>query len=72
MHPISLRGGTQVPAGVYREMHSGRLVYLGTASTLPGQLNSETYVQVPEAALFNHRPSYLDRHKGSTRPVNRA
>ena len=65
MHPISLRGGTSVPSGVYRELHSGRLVYLGTASTLPGQYNSELYVQVPEAALFNHRRSYLGRHKDS-------
>ena len=63
MHPISLRGGTSVPSGVYREMHSGRMVYLGTASTLPGQSNSEVYVQVPEAALFNHLPSALPRHK---------
>ena len=62
MHPISLRGGASVPAGVYRELHSGRLVYLGTASTLPGQSNSELYVQVPEAALFNHRRPYLARH----------
>ncbi|MGH2344667.1 MAG: hypothetical protein ACRDG4_05540 [Chloroflexota bacterium] len=61
MHPISLRGGTVVPAGVYREMHSGRLVYLGTVSTLPGQSNSETYVQVPEAALFNHRQGHIHR-----------
>ncbi|HVA92905.1 MAG TPA: hypothetical protein VNL71_24060 [Chloroflexota bacterium] len=61
MHPISLRGGTVVQAGVYREMHSGRLVYLGTSSTLPGQSNSETYVKVPSAALFNHQPSHLHR-----------
>ena len=59
MHPISLRGGSSVPAGVYRELHSGRLVYLGTATTLPGQSNSEMYVQVPDAALFNHRRPYL-------------
>lgn len=63
MHPISLRGGASVPAGVYREMHSGRLVYLGTASTLPGQGNSELYVQVPEAALFNHRRSFVGRRR---------
>ena len=61
MHPISLRGGTVVPAGVYREMHSGRLVYMGTLSTLPGQSNSESYVQVPEAALFNHRQGHIHR-----------
>ncbi len=61
MHPISLRGGTAVPAGVYRETHSGRLVYLGTSSTLPGQSNSESYIQVPGAALFNHRQSHLHR-----------
>jgi hypothetical protein len=65
VHPISLRGGTAVPAGVYRELHSGRLVYLGTASTLPGQFNSELYVQVPEAALFNHRRQFLGRHKAA-------
>ena len=59
MHPISVRGGTVVPAGVYREMHSGRLVYLGTVGTLPGQSNSESYVQVPEAALFTHRDGYI-------------
>ena len=58
MQPISVRGGTIVPAGVYREMHSGRLVYLGTLGTLPGQSNSESYVQVPEAALFNHRQGH--------------
>lgn len=63
MHPISLRGGSSVPAGVYRELHSGRLVYLGTASTLPGQSNSEMYVQVPDAALFNHRRPYLVQHE---------
>lgn len=63
MHPISLRGGSAVPGGVYRELHSGRLVYLGTAGTLPGQSNSESYVQVPEAALFNHRRQYLADHR---------
>ena len=62
MHPLSLRGGSSVSPGVYRELHSGRLVYLGTASTLPGQGNSEVYVQVPEAALFNHRRQYLANH----------
>ena len=70
MHPISVRGGTVVPAGVYREMHSGRLVYLGTLSTLPGQSNSETYVQVPEAALFNHRQSHIhNQAKNRTNPA---
>ena len=61
MHPTSLRGGTMVQAGVYRETHSGHLVYVGTPTTLPGQSNSETYIQVPGAALFNHRPSHLHR-----------
>jgi len=63
MHPISLRGGSSAPAGVYREMRSGHLVYLGTASTLPGQYNSESYIQVPESALFNHRRQYLADHQ---------
>jgi len=54
---MSLRGGTQVPAGVYRQVHSGRLVYLATPGTLPGQNNSEVYIEVPQAALLNtHRP----------------
>ena len=48
-------------------MHSGRLVYLGTSSTLPGQYNSESYVQMPEAALFNHRRPYLARHDEAVR-----
>ncbi len=52
MHPMTLRGGTPVPAGVYRQLHSGRLVYLGIPSTLPGQSNSDFYVKVPAAALF--------------------
>ena len=72
MQPISLRGGSSVPAGVYREVHSGRMVYLGTPSTLPGQSNSERYIQVPESALFNHRHAYLDRHDDLLRKVNRA
>jgi hypothetical protein len=72
MQPISLRGGSSVPAGVYREVHSGRLVYLGTPSTLPGQANSEMYIQVPESALFNHRRPYLDRHDAPLRQANRA
>jgi hypothetical protein len=67
MHPISLRGGASAPAGVYRELHSGRLVYLGTPSTLPGQYNSEVYVQMPEAALFNHRRQYLANGRKLTR-----
>jgi hypothetical protein len=67
MHPVSLRGGSSVAAGVYREMHSGRLVYLGTPSTLPGQSNSESYVQMPEAALFNHRREYLAHHHDGRR-----
>ncbi len=57
MHPISLRGGSSAPAGVYRELHSGRMVYMDTTGTLPGQLNSETYVEVPQAALLNRRVS---------------
>jgi hypothetical protein len=68
MHPLSLRGGSSAPAGVYRELHSGRLVYLGTPSTLPGQANSEAYVQMPEAALFNHRREYLAQHHSGRRP----
>jgi hypothetical protein len=72
MQPISLRGGSSVPAGVYREVHSGRMVYLGTPSTLPGQSNSEMYIQVPESALFNHRRQYLDQHDALLRKVNRA
>jgi len=66
MHPTSLRGGMMVQAGVYREMHSGRLVYVGTPTTLPGQSNSETYVQVPSAALLSHQPSHLHRQ---TKPL---
>jgi hypothetical protein len=72
MQPISLRGGTSVPAGVYREMHSGRLVYLGTASALPGQSNSESYIQVPQAALFNHRRPFLANHAKAVREASRA
>lgn len=71
MHPLSIRGGSSAPAGVYRELHSGRLVYLGTTSTLPGQYNSEAYVQVPEAALFNHRRQYL-AHRQVGRKIPRA
>jgi hypothetical protein len=68
MHPISLRGGMSVPAGVYREMRSGRLVYLSTTSTLPGQSNSEAYIQVPQAALVNHRRPFLaDRARANNR-----
>jgi hypothetical protein len=63
MHPISLRGGSSAPKGVYRELHSGRLVYLDTFSTLPGQTNSEMYVQMPDAALFNHRRHYVADHR---------
>jgi hypothetical protein len=29
------------------------MVYMDTTGTLPGQLNSETYVEVPPAALLN-------------------
>lgn len=72
MQPISLRGGTTVAAGVYREMRSGRLVYLSAASALPGQSNSEQYVQVPQAALFNHRRQYLANHARAVRERSRA
>ncbi|MGH2410092.1 MAG: hypothetical protein ACRDGS_06930 [Chloroflexota bacterium] len=67
MHLTFLRGGMVVQAGVYRETHSGRLVYVGTPTTLPGQSNSETYIQVPSAALLNHQPSHLHRQ---TKPVS--
>jgi hypothetical protein len=53
-------------------MHSGRLVYLGTASTLPGQSNSESYIQVPQAALFNHRRPYLANYEKTAGERNRA
>jgi hypothetical protein len=72
MHPISLRGGTSVPAGVYREMHSGHMVYLSTTSTLPGQSNSEAYIQVPQSALVNHRRPFLADHAKADRKSNRA
>lgn len=71
MHIISLRGGSSAPAGVYREMHSGRLIYLGTAGTLPGQSNSEAYVQMPEAVLFNHRHAHT-AERAAIHTANRA
>jgi hypothetical protein len=68
MHPILLRGGSSAPAGVYRELHSGRMVYLDTSGTLPGQLNSESYVQVPQAAMLNPR---ITRHPAPARHEGR-
>jgi hypothetical protein len=62
MSPFTLRGGMTVPAGVYRDVRNGRLIYLATPGTLPGQGNSEMYVQVPQAALLNHQHHYLMSH----------
>lgn len=49
MKTLELPGGHQAPSGVYREVHSGHVVYIhGTsqASVLPGSPNSDTYVPI--------------------------
>jgi hypothetical protein len=69
MHPLTLHGGATVPAGVYRQVHSGRLIYLATPGTLPGQGNSEIYVQVPQAALFNQQHRYVPSEHRSDHSV---
>ncbi|GAC1436786.1 MAG: hypothetical protein NVSMB65_10870 [Chloroflexota bacterium] len=53
MTALQLTGSCRVGAGTYREVHSGHLIYLGTEGYLPGQVNSEHYVKVPDELYFN-------------------
>jgi hypothetical protein len=53
MTALQLNGGSRVGPGTYREVHSGHLVYLGTEGYLPGQVNSDHYVKVPDQLYFS-------------------
>ena len=55
MNALVLRGGSRAEAGAYREVRSGHVVYLGTEGYLPGQINSETYVKVPDRLYLHER-----------------
>ena len=53
MTALRLSGNSRVGPGAYREVHSGHLVYLGTEGYLPGQLNTDQYVKVPDELYFS-------------------
>jgi hypothetical protein len=53
MTALRFSGSSRVGPGTYRELHSGHLVYLGTEGYLPGQVNSDQYVKVPDALYFS-------------------
>ena len=55
MNALTLKGSSRVGPGTYRETRSGHLVYMGTEGYLPGQVNSEQYVKVPDQLYFNRR-----------------
>ena len=55
MNTLVLRGGSRVEPGAYREVRTGHVVYVGTEGYLPGQINSERYVQVPERVYLQER-----------------
>ena len=59
MNALMLRGGSRVEPGAYREVRSGHLIYLGTEGYLPGQVNSEYYVKVPDEVYLRERSRRL-------------
>jgi hypothetical protein len=64
MNALMLRGGSRVGPGAYREVRTGHVVYMGTEGYLPGQINSERYVQVPERVYFQERMRRMLRERG--------
>ncbi len=53
MTAVYVSGHSRVGPGTYREVHTGHLVYLGTEGYLPGQINSDQYVKVPDELYFS-------------------
>jgi hypothetical protein len=53
MTALRVCGNSRVGPGTYREVHSGHLVYLGTEGYLPGQVNFDQYVKVPDELYFS-------------------
>lgn len=60
---LLLRGGSRVEAGAYREVRTGHVVYLGTEGYLPGQINSERYVKVPDELYLRERTQRILRER---------
>ena len=59
MNAMLLRGSSRVEPGAYREVRSGHVIYLGTEGYLPGQVNSEYYVKVPDEVYLRMRSRRL-------------
>ena len=63
MNAMLLRGGSRAEPGAYREVRSGHVIYLGTEGYLPGQVNSEYYVKVPDEVYLRERTRrFLHEH----------
>ena len=65
MNALVLRGGSRVGPGAYREARSGHVIYLGTEGYLPGQINSERYVKVPDRLYFQERTRRILKERAS-------
>ena len=63
MNALVLRGGSRVEPGAYREVRSGHVVYLGSEGYLPGQINSESYVKIPDRVYFQERTRRVLRER---------
>jgi hypothetical protein len=65
MNAVLLRGSSRVEPGAYREVRTGHIVYMASEGYLPGQINSEHYVKVPDRLYFLERTRRMLREHAS-------